>query len=92
MSILEYQQGFDPAFTAGAIAAKAGVPYGPVQSSFGWHVILLEKWDTVADAALEIVKAQPGPNLATGWLANADISVDPAYGRWSPATGSITAG
>ncbi len=92
MSILEYQQGFDPAFTAGAIAAKAGVPYGPVQSSFGWHVILLEKWDAVADAALEIVKAQPGPNLATGWLANADISVDPAYGRWSPATGSITAG
>lgn len=91
MSILEYQQGFDPAFTRGALAAKAGVPYGPVQSSFGWHVILLAPWDDVRDAALELVSADPGPNLATGWLANADISVDPAYGRWDPATGTIAA-
>jgi len=91
MSILEYQQGFDPAFTRGALAAKAGVPYGPVQSSFGWHVILLAPWDEVKDAALAVVSADPGPNLATGWLANADISVDPAYGRWDPATGTIAA-
>ena len=43
------------------------------------------------ESALGIVKAEPGPNLATGWLANADISVDPAYGRWDPATGTIAA-
>jgi hypothetical protein len=91
MSILEYQQNFDPAFTRGAIAARAGIPYGPVQSSFGWHVILLAPWDEVKESALGIVKAEPGPNLATGWLANADISVDPAYGRWDPATGTIAA-
>lgn len=91
MSILEYQQSFDPAFTRGALAARAGVPYGPVKSSFGWHVILLAPWDEVKDAALTIVNAEPGPNLATGWLANADISVDPAYGRWEPATGTIAA-
>jgi len=91
MSILEYQQNFDPAFTRGAIAAQAGVPYGPVQSSFGWHVILLAPWDDVKDNVLSLVKAEPGPNLATGWLANADISVDPAYGRWDAATGTIAA-
>ena len=91
MSILEYQQNFDPAFTAGVLAAKAGVPFGPVQSSFGWHVILLEKWDDVKAAALAVVNAQPGANLATGWLAHADITVDPAYGHWVPATGSIAA-
>lgn len=91
MSILEYQQNFDPAFTRGAIAAQAGVPYGPVQSSFGWHVILLAPWDDVKDDVLSLVKAEPGPNLATGWLANADISVDPAYGRWDSATGTIAA-
>jgi parvulin-like peptidyl-prolyl isomerase len=91
MSILEYQQNFDPAFTRGAIAAQAGVPYGPVQSSFGWHVILLAPWDDVKDDVLSLVKAEPGPNLATGWLANADISVDPAYGRWDAATGTIAA-
>lgn len=91
MSILEYQQNFDPAFTRGALAARAGVPYGPVQSSFGWHVILLAPWDQVKDAALDLVKGEPGPNLATGYLANADITVDPAYGRWASATGNIAA-
>lgn len=91
MSILDYQQNFDPAFTAGALAAKAGVPYGPVQSSFGWHVILLSKWDDVKESALALVKSQPGANLATGWVAHAKISVDPAYGHWVPATGSIAA-
>jgi len=91
MSILDYQQNFDPAFTRGALAARAGVPYGPVKTSFGWHVILLAPWDDVKDAALAIVAADPGPNLATGWLANADISVDPTYGRWDPATGTIAA-
>ncbi len=91
MSILEYQSGFDPAFTAGVLAAKAGVPYGPVQSSFGWHVILVEKWDTVKNAVLNLVKAQPGANLATGWLANSHITVDPAYGHWSSAAGSVVA-
>lgn len=91
MSILEYQQNFDPAFTRGAIAARAGVPYGPVQSSFGWHVILLSPWDEVKDDVLSLVEAEPGPNLATGWLANADITVDPAYGRWDAATGTIAA-
>lgn len=92
MSILEYQQSFDPAFTRGALAARAGVPYGPVQSSFGWHVILLAPWDDVKSDVLDLVSAEPGPNLATGWLANADITVDPAYGRWDSATGTIAAG
>lgn len=91
VSILDYQQNFDPAFTRGAIAARAGVPYGPVQSSFGWHVILLAPWANVQDHVLSLVEARPGPNLATGWLANADISVDPAYGRWDAATGTISA-
>jgi hypothetical protein len=62
-----------------------------VQTSFGWHVILLAPWDDVKDAALDLVKTEPGPNLATGWLANADITVDPAYGRWDSATGTIVA-
>ncbi len=91
MSILEYQQNFDPAFTRGAIAARAGIPYGPVQSSFGWHVILLAPWDAVKGDVLSLVKAEPGPNLATGWLANAEITIDPAYGRWDAATGTIAA-
>ncbi len=91
MSLLDYQANFDPLFTAGAIAAHAGVPYGPVQSSLGYHVILVAPFTEVAKDVVAFVKSAPGPLLATGHVSNAPISVDPAYGRWNPATASIVA-
>ena len=91
MSLLDYQANFDPLFTAGAIAAQAGVPYGPVQSSLGYHVILVAPFTEVAKDVVAFVKSAPGPLLATGHVSNAPISVDPAYGRWNPATASIVA-
>ncbi len=92
ITILDMQANMDPAFVAGALAAPAGVPFGPVQSSFGYHVIFVEPFESVKDEVLASVKAQPGALLATGYLVDADISVDPAYGRWVPATASIVAG
>ena len=91
MSLLDYQANFDPLFTAGAIAAKAGTPYGPVQSSFGYHIILVAPFAEVAKDVVSFVKSAPGPLLATGHVTNSPISVDPAYGRWNPATASIAA-
>jgi len=91
MSLLDYQANFDPLFTAGAIAAKAGAPYGPVQSSFGYHVISIAPFADVAKDVIAFVKSAPGPLLATGHVTNSPISVDPAYGRWNPATASIVA-
>jgi hypothetical protein len=91
MSLLDYQANFDPLFTAGAIAAKAGTPYGPVQSSFGYHIILVAPFAEVAKDVVAFVKSAPGPLLATGHVTNSPISVDPAYGRWNPATASIAA-
>jgi hypothetical protein len=91
MSLLDYQANFDPLFTAGAIAAQAGTPYGPVQSSFGYHVILVAPFADVAKDVIAFVKSAPGPLLATGHVTNSPISVDPAYGRWNPATASIVA-
>jgi hypothetical protein len=91
MSLLDYQANFDPLFTTGAIAAKAGTPYGPVQSSFGYHIILVAPFAEVAKDVVAFVKSAPGPLLATGHVTNSPISVDPAYGRWNPATASIAA-
>ena len=91
MSLLDYQANFDTLFTAGAIAAKAGTPYGPVQSSFGYHIILVAPFAEVAKDVVAFVKSAPGPLLATGHVTNSPISVDPAYGRWNPATASIAA-
>ena len=92
ITLLDMQENIDPLFIAGAVAAKAGVPYGPVQSSFGYHVILVQPFESVKDEVVASVKAQPGALLATGYILDADITVDPAYGRWVPATASIVAG
>jgi foldase protein PrsA len=90
-SILQFQDTFDPLFVAGVLEAEAGVPYGPVRSSFGYHVIYVQPFDEVKDTVLELVKSQPGPLMATGLVSNTEVLVDPAYGVWSPAVGAIVA-
>lgn len=91
-SILQFQEMFDPLFVAGVLRAEPGVPYGPVRSSFGYHVIYVQPFDEVKDTVLELVKSQPGPLMATGLVSNTDVTVDPAYGVWSTAVGAIVAG
>lgn len=83
------QQSFDADFMAGAIAAKAGVPSPPVQSQFGWHIILNHPFDEIAESAARVVGANPGALLLAGHLAAADVSVNSKYGTWNPATGRI---
>jgi foldase protein PrsA len=91
LSILQFQETFDPLFVAGVLEAEPGVPFGPVRSSFGYHVIYVQPFDAVADTVLELVKSQPGPLMATGLVSNTKVLVDPAYGVWSPAVGAIVA-
>ena len=91
-SILQFQEMFDPLFVAGVLQAEPGVPFGPVRSDFGYHVIYVQPFDAVADTVLELVKSQPGPLMATGLVSNTDVTVDPAYGVWSTALGAIVAG
>ncbi len=78
-------QAFDPGFVAGATAAVPGEPTDPVQSSFGWHVILARPYSEVEDSVLSIY----GARLFAEYLQSADVSVDPRYGRWDAETGSI---
>ena len=78
-------QSLDPAFVAGASAAVPGEPTQPVQSSFGWHVILARPYSEVEDSVLSIY----GARLFAQYLQSADVSVDPRYGRWDAESGSI---
>ncbi len=91
IALAEIQTGFDAAFTAGALQAKESVAYGPVKSSFGWHVILIRPFDEIADALNAMLSVDPGHTLLTGYLATADISIKSSYGRWNPPTGQIVA-
>jgi hypothetical protein len=83
------QEGFDPQFVAGAMSARAGIPSGPVKSSFGYHVILNAPWDDVADAVTALVETSPGNVLNEGYLVSADIEVASSIGRWNIVNGSI---
>ena len=88
-SVGTFQTSFDPDFTAGALAATAGEPTGPVHSQFGYHVILARPFDEVGDDLAELIASAPGDAALSGRLATADITVDPRYGRWDPARGTV---
>lgn len=85
----DLQASFDKAFLAGAVAAKAGVPYGPVKSSFGYHVILNRPFDEVKDSVSSVISKDPGGTLLTGFMTGVDVKVNSTYGHWNAALATI---
>lgn len=83
--LAELQTSFDKDFLAGAVAAKMGVPTGPVKSSFGYHIILNRNYDEVKDSVLETLNKATGNNLLAGYMTSAKISVNSVYGVWNSA-------
>lgn len=88
-ALSDLQQNFDKDFMAGAVAAKAGVPSGPVKSQFGYHIILSAKFSDVKDSLTKVVGADPGANLLNGYLTTAHVYVNSIYGTWNSALSSI---
>ncbi len=89
ITLSEYQSGFDADFTAGAMSAKPGVAYGPVKSSFGYHVIYVRPFVEVAEDISSLLATSAGPNLLTGYIATSKIKIDSMYGVWNAARGGI---
>jgi parvulin-like peptidyl-prolyl isomerase len=89
LPVSTYQSQFDPGFTAGVLVAEAGVPSAPVESQFGWHVILIRPYDEVADDLAALVGTAPGDAALAGALVTADVTVDPRYGQWDRTTASV---
>lgn len=87
----QYQEGFDDRFLGGALDASVGRPFGPVRSSFGYHVIFVRPFDAVAESVTANYATSAGDYLLLGALADADIRVDSAYGRWDPLAGAVIA-
>jgi parvulin-like peptidyl-prolyl isomerase len=80
-------EGYDPAFAAALTAAEVDVPTAPVESQFGWHIILLRDDELpTADEARETLTAEAVNEAANTWFAdqfeNAEVTVDEAYGTW----------
>lgn len=79
----------DGDFVTAAVGARAGVPTGPVKSSFGWHVILNRPFDEIAVPLAETLSDGTGVLLLGGWMATADIEIDSKFGTWNAARGAI---
>ncbi len=89
MKLSEYQSGFDALFTAGALLAKPGVAFGPVKSSFGYHLIYVRPFVEVAEDISTLLTTATGETLLDGYIATSKIVIDSAYGRWDAASGAV---
>jgi foldase protein PrsA len=82
-------------YVRAALALQPGQISEPVQSEFGWHIIRListdvAPFDQVRD---QLVQQSAGQSFQTWFqdrLEGADITVNPRYGRFDPATGQVT--
>lgn len=84
-----FQQQFDSDFMVGAVAAKAGVPSGPVKTQFGFHIILNRSYDDIKASLEKVAAEKPSTTNLTGYMAVADISVNSTYGAWNGAMATV---
>ena len=89
-ALANLQTSFDKDFMIGAVAAKPGVPTGPVKSSFGYHIILSAPFADVKDSVATVIAENPGATLLAGYMSKADIKVNSIYGVWNGATATIS--
>ena len=82
-SLTQLQQNFDKDFMAGAVAAKMGVPSGPVKSSFGYHIILNLNYAEVKTSLSKVLSQDAGSNLLAGFMTTADVKINSIYGTWN---------
>ena len=84
----------DPDFVAGALALEPGEIGPPVQTQFGWHVILLVSIDVTPFADVEEqLRSQQATEVYVDWfratIGSADIEVNPRIGRLDTQTGEV---
>jgi hypothetical protein len=86
----------DPQLRADLSDAAPGDAIGPVSTADGPVVLVIDEWDVAADKLenyfLRLAdegETSAGTVLFEGFLLSSDITVNPRFGRWDPATGSI---
>lgn len=84
--------GFVREFADAVLVAEVGAPHGPVETSFGWHVIFVSErsvptFEEMRATIEEEIRSAAGANLWDAWLTGiltgADVTVEPEYGTWT---------
>ncbi len=87
-----------PPFAQAAVVAPIGELFGPVETEFGWHLLIVDDRTapTLDDLAADPMGSLPQEVTADRWrdwlngvFATADIEVASTVGVWDSSTGSI---
>ena len=73
-------------FQAAAEAAPLGEVTEPVKTQFGYHLILVRKWDPVADKSFAAALTQAAGAAYTARLQTFHVWISPRYGTWGRQT------
>lgn len=80
-----------PEFGIATLQADLNVPYGPVQSEFGYHIILVTAREVpvledIRDELAESVSVGAANQAVSDWFIDlvnsADVTITPEYGTW----------
>jgi parvulin-like peptidyl-prolyl isomerase len=86
-----FQSQYIPEYVDAALAAEIGEPVGPVESQFGFHVILVRPFDDLAADELDAVLANPAVRFDFA-VADLDVYVNPRYGAFDASRGVVPLG
>lgn len=84
-----FSASYIPVFVDAALGAEVGVPTAPVESEFGFHVILVRPFAEVSAEVVETIRGAELAPRAAELFGAVDVSVSPSIGTWSPASNSV---
>jgi parvulin-like peptidyl-prolyl isomerase len=94
-----FLSGFVPPFALAAVEAPVGVVSGPVETSFGYHVILVESRvgpptrDELINDPIAWLEPSAASELYTEWLnvalGDAAVEIHPVIGTWTSVADGI---
>ena len=80
---------YDLDFIQAVLAAKVGVPSGPIKSSLGYHIIMNRPYSEIAESLSKLPAADSGPRLALGFFLTSKVTINPKFGTWNAALGKV---
>ena len=89
MATTEASQRLDSTFVDAAFDATPSNRVGPVETSFGWHVIESVPFEDASASLSGLYETSGGQLLLDGYLRAVDVDVDPRYGVWDGRQQSV---
>lgn len=82
----DFESQYIPEFVEAALDAEMGEPVGPVESQFGYHVILVRPYDDLTEG--ELLSIISSPQVRFDFASESiDVYVDPRYGDFDASRG-----